>query len=461
MNKNSLILDSRVTGLLWFLIPLFLSSCLVGSKYQVPELSSPERYSTVITNSNVSDSIANISWFELFGDSVLNSYIRTAVGNNCDLKIARLRLEQAGINYSLSKSNQLPSIGYKGSASLNDPASDVFQTVGTLSWEIDFWGRLRYAKESAFNQMLAGEEGQNIILTTVASNVAVLYFQLRDLDNRREIVNNTIRIRNEYFEMIKSRFLGGETAELDMLQAAQQLELSKATLASIERELGATERSLNILMGGIPSNLSRGATNSEQKIMVSIPVGLPSDLVENRPDVRQAGFSLKAQYAQIGIAQAQRLPTINLTGALGFSSVELSSLFKSGSDYSSFSGALLGPIFEFGKNRKRVEYQKKEAEIAAETYLKTWLNALADVENALSSIETYEREAKARSAQATYSEKSLELSRARYTAGYTDYTEVLIAEQNLLESELQASSVRAKQLSAVVGLYKALGGGWR
>ncbi len=461
MNRTSIIKTLRTTILFWLLMPLIVSSCLVGSKYKVPDLPKPDAYSTVISENTISDSIANISWFQLFGDSILNRYVKSALENNSDLKVARLRLEQAGLNYSLSKSNQLPSVGYKASASLNDPSADLFQVVGTLSWEIDFWGRLRFAKESAYNQMLAGEEGRNLILTNIASNVAVLYFQLRDLDNRREIVSNTIRLRTEYFEMIRSRFLGGETAELDMLQAAQQLELSKATLASIERELAATERSLNILMGGIPSSLTRGLKNTDQVVKVTIPVGLPSDLVENRPDVRQAAFILKAQYSQIGVAQALRLPTINLTGALGFSSLELSSLFKSGSDYSSFTGALLGPLFEFGKNRKRVEYQKKEAEIAAETYVKTWLSALADVENALTAIETYDRESKARTAQAQYSEKSLELSRARYTAGYTDYTEVLIAEQNLLESELQASSIKAKQLSAVVGLYKALGGGWR
>ncbi len=451
----------RSMPLLWLLMSLMLNSCLVGSKYNLPELPKPESYATVIADKGVSDSIANITWFQLFGDSILNRYVKTALENNSDLKIARLRLEQAGLNYSLSKSNQLPSIGYKAAASLNDPSSDLFQAVGTLSWEIDFWGRLRYAKKSAYNQMLAGEEGRNLILTNVASNVAVLYFQLRDLDNRKEIVSNTIRLRTEYYEMIRSRFLGGETAELDMLQAAQQLELSKATLASIDRELAAVERSLNILMGGIPSRLMRGLKNTEQGVKVVIPVGLPSDLVENRPDVRQAAFTLQAQYAQIGVAQALRLPTINLTGALGFSSLELSSLFKSGSDYSSFTGALLGPVFEFGKNRKRVEYQKKEAEIAAEAYVKIWLNALADVENALTAIETYDRESKARTAQAEYSKKALELSRARYTAGYTDYTEVLIAEQNLLESELQASSIKAKQLSAVISLYKALGGGWR
>jgi multidrug efflux system outer membrane protein len=254
--------------------------------------------------------------------------------------------------------------------------------------------------------------------------------------------------------------LGGDVSELDMLQADQQLQVAKATLQSVRRELNATERSLNILLGQSPTTVLRGIENADQQVVDAIPAGLPSSLLEQRPDVKQAEYYLMAETDRIGVTQAMRLPSIRLTGFLGFASADLSSLLTSESFLSSAAAGITGPIFAFGANKRRVEIQQQEAEIAANNYLNTYLRALGEVESALVSVETYGAEYEARKKQAESASRWLMLSQERYTSGYTDYLEVLIAENTMLDSELQASATRAKQLSSYIYLYRALGGGW-
>jgi multidrug efflux system outer membrane protein len=237
-------------------IVFLLSSCLVGKRYARPEMEVPQKYlsgdTLVVTGDTTSafaakDTTLNLQWFELFNDTVLNKIITQALDSNTNLNIAVLRVNQSRSVYKNSKASQWPAFGYKASANIADPAADNFQLLGTASWEIDFWGKIRHAKRAAYAEMIASEEGLKTIKTTIVSDVASLYFQLRDIDNRIEVTIRTIASRKTYYDMVNERFLKGESAELDKLQAEQQLALAEATLSSLQRELSLFLEELQML----------------------------------------------------------------------------------------------------------------------------------------------------------------------------------------------------------------------
>jgi len=437
-----------------------LSSCMVGKKYSRPEMPAPANWEAQNKYINAPDSISRLKWFDIFNDNVLNSLIDTALRYNYDLASAAARIEQARAAYGIAKADLLPSVGYSAGASLNSHTSNDFNVVATASWEIDFFGKLRHAKKAAYAEILASEEGLKTVQTTLISDVSTYYFLMRDLDNRLDIAQRSVESRAKYFDLVNARFKGGDVSELDMLQADQQLQVAIATVNIVKRQLNATERSLNILLGQTPQSVVRGIDNADQQVVDVIPAGLPSSLLEQRPDVKQAEYYLEAETERIGVTQAMRLPSVSLTGFLGLASSDLSSLLSGDAFISNAAAGILGPIFNFGANKRRVEIQQKQAELAANNYYKTWISALGEVESALVSIETYAGEYEARKKQATSASRWLMLSQERYNSGYTDYLEVLIAENAMLDSELQASATRAQQLSSYIFLYRALGGGW-
>ncbi len=437
-----------------------LTSCMVGPQYTRPTVETPKAWVDQNSYINIPDSIIHLKWFQIFRDSVLNNLIKEALANNYNLANAVLHIEQARATYGISQSDLLPTFGYSGSVGLNNKSSNAFNVLATASWEIDFWGKLRHSKKASYAELLASEEGRKTISTTLISDVATYYFQLRDLDNRLAIAKRTVESRTEYFNLVNERFKGGDVAELDMLQADQQLSLAVATVSSVKRQLSSTERSLNVLLGQTPGSIPRGLENVNQTGMPVIPAGLPSSLLDQRPDVKQAEYLLQSETERIGVAQAMRLPNINLTGFLGLASTDLSSLVSDASFVTNAAAGIMGPFFAFGANKRRVEIQQEQAMIAANNYASVYISAIGEVENALVSVQTYGDEYQARSHQAASASKALMLSQERYKNGYTDYLEVLVAESSMFDSELQASSTRAQQLSAYIYLYRALGGGW-
>jgi multidrug efflux system outer membrane protein len=458
------------------LVPLFLaivllmSSCLVGKKYHRPDMAAPEDYisrDTMVAVADTasqymnSDSTVNLQWFQLFGDTVLNDMIALALDSNFNIKAAANRVQQSRSVFQNSKANLLPSFGYSAQAEMNNPANDDDFIFGTASWELDFWGKLRHAKRAAYAEMLASEEGLKAVKTTIVSDVANLYFQMRDLDNRIEVARQTVESRTIYYIMVNERFLKGEVAELDKLQSEQQLAMAEASLAAFQRELFFTERSLNILLGQNPQIVNRGLQNEEQVILPDIPAGLPSKLLDQRPDVRAAEDMLIAETERIGVTQAMRLPSFSLTGFLGVASGDITTLLTSDAFAGGLTGMIMGPLFEFGKNKRRVDIQRAEAEIAVNNFMNTYRIALSDVENALTSIRIFREEHAARVRQVEAARKALMLTKARYDEGYSNYLEVLIAESYAFEAEQLLSITRAQQLSATVALYRALGGGWQ
>ena len=437
-----------------------LTSCMVGKKYTRPEVTAPQSCMEQNKYINTPDSIQNLKWFQLFNDEVLNGLIDSALKYNYNLANAAVRIEQARASYGIAKASMLPTIGYSAGAEINSASPNNFNVLATASWEIDFWGKLRHAKKAAYAEILASEEGYKTVTTTLISDVASYYFQMRDLDNRLRIAQKAFVSRTEYFNLVNARFKGGDVSELDMLQADQQLAIAKATISSVTRQLNGIERSLNILLGQTPQVLKRGLENVDQQVVPVIPAGLPSSLLEQRPDVKQAEYYLMAETERIGVAQAMRFPSVSLTGLLGVASVDLSNLLTNDAILGSASAGILGPIFAFGANKRRVELQKYQAEIAANNYLNTYIAALGEVEGALVSVQTFASEFEARQHLAESAGKSLILSQERYKGGYTDYLEVLVAENAMLDSELQASATKAQQLASYVYLYRALGGGW-
>lgn len=460
------------------LIAVLLSSCLIGKKYSRPEMAVPENYINSDTTAVATDSLSavaatdslsafaakdttlNLQWFELFGDSILNSLISEALDSNTNLRIATLRIQQSRAAYKNAGSYLWPSIGYSGSANIADPADDAFQLLGTASWELDFWGKIRHSKRAAYAQMLASEEGLRSVKSTLVSDVASLYFLIRDLDNRVEVAKQTLTSRTEFYNIVNERFLKGESAELDKLQAEQQLALGQADLANLQRELSLTERSMNILLGQTPRAVPRGLTNTDQPDIPEIPAGLPSTLLENRPDVKAAEDQLVAETERIGVAQAMRFPSFSLTGLFGLASNDVTTLLDGEALTAGVTGMIIGPVFEFGRNKRRVDIQKAEAEIAMNSFMDTYRRALADVENALVGIKLYKDEYAARMRQVEAARKALMLTKAKYEQGFSNYLEVLIAESYAFDAEMLASYTRGQQLATTVSLYRALGGGW-
>ena len=452
--------------LIQFVLALLLTSCLVGKKYSRPEMAIPEKYInsdsvtlTADSTANVPrDSIINLQWFNLFNDKTLNALIQQALDSNTNLKIAALRVQQSRSVYLNAKASIWPSIGYSAQAQIQDPDIDNFNAFGTASWELDFWGKIRHAKRAAYAELIASNEGLKAVKTTLVSDVANLYFLMRDLDNRIVVSEQTLASRTLYYNMVNERFLKGESAELDKLQAEQQLALVEASIKGLQRELEVTERSLNILLGQNPQSIARGLKNAEQTVLPAIPVGLQSSLLLRRPDVKAAENILIAETERIGMYQAMRLPSFSLTGFFGLASADIETLGQSMAG--GITGMIMGPLFEFGRNKRRVDIQKAEAEIAVNNFMNTYRIALADVENALTGIQTYRDELTARQRQVNAANKALMLTKAKYDQGYSSYLEVLIAESYAYDAEMLLSITRGQQLSATVSLYRALGGGW-
>ena len=453
------------------LLTVLMSGCLVGPKFQKSTMKSPEGY-RFKNKAAAADSITTMKWMEVYKDSALQSLIQTALKENKDMLTAMAKIDQARATAGFNKADYFPSLGYSGRAGgldlSNNNSNEVgggaprntFSAAGTISWELDLWGKVRHANRVALADLVSTEENQRAITTSLIAEVAGLYFQLRGLDDRLNIAQRTLTFRQESLRIITLRFEGGEVAELDKFQAQAQLAITEALVPNLERQVAQTENALSVLLGQPPSAINRGLDNKTQQFPVTIPEGLPSSLLNRRPDVRQAEQGWIAQNERIGIAQAQRFPSISLTGLLGVGSQELSGLTSGDAGMWYLTGSITGPIFNFGKNKRRVEIETAKTEQTRLHYEKAVLTALADVENALVSVDTYRREYEARSRQVEASRGAANLSKARYDDGYIDYLEVLDNERTLLDAELQAAQTLEQQLRATVVLYKALGGGW-
>lgn len=446
------------------LISLSVTGCMVGPNLEKPVVETEEQFRF---DSIAGDSMINLAWWELYDDPILDTMIYLALVHNRDVQTALSRIEQAYAVLGVSRADLFPQIGYDLSATYGKPdpsgagidAAPLFVITPNVYWELDFWGKVRRANQAAQEEIYASEEALRQVQVSLISAVADGYFQLLDFDKRLEISNRTWETRKESLWIIEQRFDRGIIPEIDLNQAQQQEAVAAVAVPVYERMVAHTENYLNILIGLNPRTLERG--NLDQNFdPPEIPVGIPSELLDRRPDLIQAERQFYAETARIGVAQAMRFPSISITGFLGVASSDLSTLVSGDAVLYSIGGSLLGPIFNWGKNKRRVDIQREVASQALYRYEQSVLNAFSEVDDALIDIQTYRTEYEARLRQKEAAINAATLSRARYDGGQTAYLEVLETERSMFNAELEASAVRRYLLSSYIYLYKALGGGW-
>jgi len=447
-----------------FLYSLLVTGCMVGPNLEKPVVETEDQFRF---DSIAGDSMINLAWWELYGDPLLDTMIYLALEHNWDVQSALSRIEQAYAVLGVSRADLFPRIGYDVSATYGKPdpsgagtdAAPLFVITPNVYWELDFWGKVRRSNQAAQQEIYASEEALRQVQVSLISAVADGYFQLLDFDKRLEISKRTWETRKESLWIIQQRFDKGIVPEIDLNQAQQQEAVAAAAIPVFERMVAHTENYLSVLIGTNPKTLERGTLDLRFE-PPEIPVGIPSELLERRPDLIEAERRFYAETARIGIAQAMRFPSISITGLLGVASNDLTSLVSGESVLYSIGGSMLGPIFNWGKNKRRVDIQREVASQALYSYEQSVLNAFREVDDALIDIQTYRTEYGARLRQKEAAINAATLSRARYDGGQTAYLEVLETERSMFNAELDASAVRRYLLSSYIYLYKALGGGW-
>ncbi len=443
------------------------AGCMVGKKYSSPTAPQDITYRVVEPR----DTMPLDKWFEVYEDTALKGMIQTTLDSNKDLHVAAARIEASRAEMAVVKANMFPQLGYSGKAGGGHAGTDaqkvaggiegaVFNAFGVLSWEPDLWGKFRHANRAAQAQYEATQQERNALQVSLIAEVAANYFLLRDLDNRLSIAQQTLIGRKDNTKIITDRYNKGYIAEIDQLQAIQQESIAAAAIPSLERQIVQTENAIRLLMGMGPGEVPRGYSNFEQILSPDIPVGLPSQLLERRPDVMAAEKIMHAQFEQIGVAQANRFPSISLTGVLGFASPELSSFIGNGGMVANGFGSITGPLFTFFQRKNAVIAERKRYDQTFYAYQQTVLAAFRDVDNALAYYRTYAEEYEQLRIMVVAARKALILSKAKYDSGYTSYIDVILMENNLFDAQFQESRALQGKLNATVLLYKALGGGW-
>ncbi len=453
-----------------YLLPLLailiiaLSSCSVGPDFQKPQIDTLQtyRFGTLEV-----DSVANLEWWNLFEDSMIDTLVLTALEQNKDIHIAVARIEEARAGLTFTGADRYPKLDIQAGAGRGNFAGgqrfsseiNTFSVTPALSWEIDFWGKYRRATEAARANLLASEYSLRTVQIGLISEVIGTYFQLLDYKQRLDIANATLESREESLNIIQQRYDKGIIPELDLNQAQIQKEIAAASVPSFERLVSKSENALSILLGKNPGAIEKGKSLSEQQTPPEIPIGIPSNILLRRPDILQAESLLHAQNARVGVAAAQQYPSISLTALLGVASDDLSTLTSNGLAWSA-GGSLLGPLFNFNKNSARVEVEEAKTRQSLFNFEKTVLNAFREVEDALVDIETYKREVEAKERQVIAAKNAESLSRLRYDQGVASYLEVLDTERTSFSSALELSQTKQDYFTTYIKLYKALGGGW-
>jgi len=457
------------------LLGVLVAGCLVGPRYQRPEIVSPESHRGV-EGEAAPESLADLPWWELFQDAALQEMIRESLQGNFDLRGAAARVEVARARAGIAKSFLFPEVNLSGGytsqqvSRLTEPPQDGgledrkytnYNLGFALSWEIDLFGRIRREKESATAAFFASEEARRGVTITLVSDVAGSYFALRTLDLELEIARRTLQVNDETVAYYRRRVEGGVSNQLELDQAIANRSRTAAVIPDLERQIALQENLIHFLLGQAPGPIPRGAALTEQHAPPGIPAGLPSALLDRRPDVLEAEELLVAANADVGAAKALFFPTISLTGLFGAASHELSNLSDSGARVWSVAAGLFQPIFQGGRLRRNYEAAKARFDEALAFYQKAAFNSFREVADSLVTIEKLEEARLEHEKEVEALRDAADLSRKRYTAGLANYLEILIADQQLFDAERLLARTRGAQLDAVVQLYRALGGGWQ
>jgi len=455
-----------------------LAGCTAGPKYSRPVVETPSAFRGAADPATARDpdSLADLRWYEVFKDEQLQDLVRTALTNNYDLLQAVARIQAARANLGITRSDQFPSasagvdmttLRNSGSGQFAAPAgSGHTRTFGSvmlnlLSFEVDIWGRLRRATEAARANLIATEEDRKAVMTTVVGDVSAAYFNLLELDKELEIAKDTLATRQESLRLIQGRQQGGIATMLDVRQAEQLVYAAAQTVPDIERLIEKTENQINLLLGKDPGPVTRGLALTEQEQPPSAPPGLPSSLLERRPDIRAAEQNLIAATANIGVAKAAYFPQISLTGFMGGQSNQLSNLFSGAGGVWNFAPQVTLPIFNAGRVKSGVRLTEAQQQLALTQYQQAIKTGFREVSDALVEYRKIKEIRAQQEPLVTTLQDRSRLAYLRYKGGVDTQLNALDADRDLFAAELSLTQTRRNELLALVQLYKALGGGWQ
>ena len=457
---------------------LFLTACTLGPNYKRPQVAIPANFRTPAPlPESEAASLADLKWFEVFKDPVLQDLIRAALARNYDLRIAVANVEAERANLGITRSNQYPNVTAGGNVdvtrlsrngSLALPPSFVGSqdrtwgeaTLNLLSFEVDIWGRLRRATEAARANLLAAEENRKAVVTTLVSDVSTNYFTLRELDYELEIAQHTLGTRQESLRLIQTRQGGGVATLLDLRQGEQLVYSASETIPELQQRIEQTENQISLLIARNPDAIERGHGLTEQELP-EVPAGMPSALLERRPDIRAAEENLIAANANIGVAKAAYFPQVSLSGFLGGQSTQLASLFNGPNTAWSFVPQITQPIFTAGRLKSGVRLAEAQQQSATAQYEKSIETAFTEVSDALVAHDRLRESRVEQEKLVTALQDRTRLAYVRYQGGVDTLLNALDSDRDLFQAELALSQLRLNELLSVVQLYKSLGGGWQ
>jgi multidrug efflux system outer membrane protein len=446
----------------------------LGPDYLRPNFLIPNNHRNAVTPPQA-ESLADIPWWELFKDPVLQQLTREAIANNYDLRDAAARVEEARAQVGVTRSFLYPQLNTNFSSTSEQVSrrTDPSQALGSsrsfqnwflglsMAWELDVFGRIRRQTEAATSAFLATEQARRGVLITLIGDVAQAYFNLRELDLELEISRRTLGVNDETVEFYRRRLTGGVSNQLEVDQSIANRSRTASNIPEIERQIVVQENLLSFLVGRNPGPIPRGATLTDQYQPPSIPAGLPSDLLERRPDVKAAEDLLTAANANIGAAKALFFPTFSLNGALGGASDDLSNILDKRAQIWSIAGGVLQPVFQGWRLFFNYEAAKARYDQSLAQYERAAQNGFREVADALVSVQKLAELRAELERSVTALGNAARLSRLRYDTGLANYLEILIADQDLFDQEILLARARGAQLNAIVQLYRALGGGWQ
>ena len=450
------------------------TSCAIGPDYERPFIPDPETFRTQPQEDVDTTSLAEMPWWDLFQDEELHYLIHTALQENKDLMIAAARIDEARGELGVTRSALFPQFGAKASYSYRGIPSalipgepgdinletDIYRVGGSLSWEIDVWGQLRRATEASRAELLASEEGRRAVILGLISQVAQAYFELRALDLELEVTRRNVKTRKGTLRIVNARYEDGLVSGLDQARAEAEVVSIVAVIPDLERQVIQKENGLSILLGRNPAAITRGRELVEQTTPPVVPAGLPSALLERRPDIRQAEQNLVAANAEIGVATGNFLPRFSLTGDLGVISRDLNQLFTGPARIWGIGPGVTVPIFTAGRNLGNLEATEARQRQALIQYEQTILQSFQEVEDSLIAYQKAREVRTQLEKLVGFNNKAVDLSQIQYEEGLIDYLNVLDAQRRLFESEIDLARTQRFQLVSLVQLYKALGGGW-
>jgi multidrug efflux system outer membrane protein len=455
------------------LVSLISAGCAVGPNYARPKVDVPGQYRGLPPEAQTKTggiSLGNEKWWDVFQDPTLRDLIKSALKENYDVRVAAARILEARAQLGITRADQYPNVnaGYSAVDERIPPQfsrpliqSDLHTVSASLAWELDFWGKYRRGTESARANLLANEWGRQQVISSLVNDVAIAYFQLRELDLELEISRKTLAERKDSLRLTQLLADHGSTSLLDVRQAEQLVYNAAANIPDLERKIAQQENFLSALLGKNPGDLPRGLALTEQPHAPEVPVGLPSLLLERRPDIREAEQQLVALNAQIGVAKADYFPNIALTGTGGYQSSALTSLFGGPAGLWSFGASVTQPIFEGGRIRNRVRLAQARRDEATLLYQQTIQQAFRDVSDSLIAYRK-SQEFRVQQEQVTRAANdATRLSNMRYKGGATSYLEVLDSDTRKFAAQITLAQAQLSELQSMVRIYRALGGGWQ